>query len=174
VSTKRNDIFPVTSCDCPDCRAACLNSPGWFMPNQIAPLADHLGLTVPELFNSKLAVGVTRLADGSEVHGLMPHKLRDRKKPGSVWSLVELAEPGRCIFYDRGLCTIYKYRPYECARMMHDRPQESIKLRRRIVPHWTREALREFGELVGRKLMGAKPKGATLNGAKLNGAKPRG
>jgi len=150
--------FPVTSCDCPDCRAACLNSPGWFMPNQIAPLANHLGLSVPELFQKKLAVGVTRLPDGGHVHGVMPHKLQDGKKPGAVWSLRELAIPGRCIFFDRGRCTIYKYRPYECARMMHDRPREAVRLRRRIVPRWTAAALRLFGELVGVKLSGARPR----------------
>lgn len=149
--------FPVTSCDCADCRAACLNSPGWFMPNQIAPLADHLGLSVPELFARKLAVGVTQLPGGGRVHGVMPHKLRDGKKPGSVWTLAELADPGRCIFYDRGRCTIYAFRPFECARMMHDRPGEAVKLRRRIVPRWTRAALQEFAVLAGRKLSGARP-----------------
>ncbi len=151
--------FPVTSCDCPDCRAACLNSPGWFMPNQIAPLANHLGLSVDELFRKKLAVGVTQMAGGKSIHGIMPHKLRDGKKPGAVWTLLELSGPGRCIFFDRGRCTIYKYRPFECARMMHDQPQAAVKLRHRIVPYWTNSALRKYGELAGRKLMGARAKG---------------
>ncbi len=150
--------FPVTSCDCPDCRAACLNSPGWFMPNQIPPLANHLGLSVGDLFRKKLAIGVTQMPGGKSVHGIMPHKLRDGKKPGSVWTLPELATPGRCIFFDRGKCTIYKYRPFECARMMHDRPQEAVKLRHRIVPRWTSATLREFAEVVGRKLSGAQAK----------------
>ena len=148
--------FSVTSCDCAACRAACLNSPGWFMPNQIAPLADHLGLSLAELFRQKLAVGVTQMPDGGQVHGVMPHKLRDGKKPGTVWSMLELAEPGRCIFFDRGRCTIYKYRPFECARMMHDRPRAAVTLRHRIVPRWTKESLREFAELVGQKLKAAK------------------
>ncbi len=154
----KSSPFPVTSCDCAACRAACINSPGWFMPNQIAPLADHLGLSVEDLFRKKLAVGVTQMPDGKQVHGIMPHKLRDGKKPGSVWTLIELAEAGRCVFFDRGRCTIYKYRPFECARMMHNRPKDSVKLRHRIVPRWTSVALRVFGELVGRKLMGAKVK----------------
>jgi len=150
--------FPVTSCDCPDCRAACLNSPGWFMPNQIAPLANHLGLSVSDLFRTKLAVGVTGMPGGQLVHGIMPHKLRDGKKPGTVWTLPELARPGRCVFFDRGKCTIYKYRPFECARMMHDRPTEAVKLRQRIIPRWTNGALQEFAGLVGRKLSGARAK----------------
>jgi len=149
--SKKSD-FPITSCECRDCRAACLNSPGWFMPEQIPALAEHLGLTVEKLFRRKLAVSVTSMPDGKQVHGVMPHKLRDGKKAGSVWSLSELADPGRCVFFDRGKCTIYKFRPYECARMMHDRPQEAVKLRHRIVPRWTETALQEFGELVGKKL----------------------
>ena len=149
------DNFPVTSCDCSECRAACSNSPGWFMPNQIGPLANHLGMSVGELFAKKLAVGVTAMPGGKTNHGVMPHKMRDGKKPGSVWTLTELSTPGRCIFFDRGKCTIYKFRPYECARMMHDRPKEAVKLRRRIVPRWTNAALREFGEIVGKNLHGA-------------------
>jgi Fe-S-cluster containining protein len=151
----RHDPFPVTSCDCADCRAACLNSPGWFTPEQIVPLAGHLGLSVAELFRRHLAVGVTALPGGRQVHGVMPHKLQDGKKPGTVWSLTELARPGRCIFYDRGRCTIYRFRPYECARMMHDRPDEAVRLRRRIVPRWTAAALKPFAELTGRRLFAA-------------------
>ncbi len=152
------DNLSVTSCDCAACRAACTNSPGWFMPNQIAPLANHLGLSVAELFRKKLAVGVTHMPGGKQVHGIMPHKLRDGKRPGSVWTLVELATPGRCVFFDRGKCTIYKFRPFECARMMHDRPGEAVKLRHRIVPMWTGAALREYGEMAGKKLIGAPKK----------------
>ncbi len=126
--------FPVSSCDCERCRAACLNSPGWFTPDQIAPLARHLGLTVEETFTRHLAVGVTRMADGTLRHGVMPHKFRDGKKPGSVWTLAELARPGRCIFFDRGSCGIYPVRPYECARMIHDRADEAVRLRLTIVP----------------------------------------
>ncbi len=151
---RRPDPFPVTSCDCADCRAACLNSPGWFLPDQVPRLARHLGLSVAETFRRYLAVGVTAMPDGSRVHGVMPHKLRDRKKPGSVWSLRELADPGRCIFFDRGRCTIYPVRPYECARMIHGRENRAVALRHRIVRRWTDAALRPYAELTGRRLRG--------------------
>ncbi|HOX25499.1 MAG TPA: YkgJ family cysteine cluster protein [Candidatus Krumholzibacteria bacterium] len=149
---RRRDEFPVTSCDCAACRAACLNSPGWFTPDQIEPLARHLDLGVEETFARYLAVGVTKLADGSLHHGIMPHKLRDGKKPGSVWTLPELAQPGRCVFFDRGRCRIYPVRPYECARMLHDRHREAIRLRRRILTHWTAAALKPFAQLAGHRL----------------------
>ena len=122
------------------------------MPEQIEPLAEHLGVTVEKLFRRKLAVGVTAMPGGKRVHGIMPHKLRDGKKAGTVWSLDELADPGRCVFFDRGKCGIYKFRPFECARMMHDRPDEAVKLRHRIVPRWTETTLQAFGGFVGVKL----------------------
>jgi Fe-S-cluster containining protein len=146
---KEQEDFSVTSCSCDNCRAACQNAPGWFMPNQIPALARHLGLSVEETFRKYLAIGVTRLADGTERSGVMPHKLRDGKKPGSRWSLAEIAQPGRCIFFDRGKCSIYAGRPYECARMMHDRGDQTIRLRKRIIPKWTDAALAPFLKLAG-------------------------
>jgi Fe-S-cluster containining protein len=149
----------VGSCDCDRCRAACLNSPGWFMPGQIAPLARFLDMTVEEVFTRKLAVGVTEMPDGTRRHGLMPHKLQDGKKPGSVWTLPELARPGRCIFFDRGKCSIYPVRPDECARMMHDRPDQAQRIRHGIVARWTEQALAPFARLTGRKLNGGPGRG---------------
>ena len=69
--------------------------------------------------------------------GVMPHKLRDFKKPGHIWTLAELADPGRCVFYDRGRCTIYAQRPYECARMQHAHTDaQTCQLRYFIVEQW--------------------------------------
>lgn len=145
----RREDFSIASCDCDACRAACRNAPGWFTPEQVPRLAKHLGLSVEETFRRHLALGVTHLDDGTLRPGVMPHKLRDGKKPGSRWSLAEIAVPGRCVFYDRGRCTIYPVRPDECARMMHDRGDQSLRIRRRIVAKWTDAALAPFLALVG-------------------------
>ncbi|MCB1182218.1 hypothetical protein KDM41_02215 [bacterium] len=164
---------PVSSCDCRDCRAACLNSPGWFRPGQVKALAIHLGESIEDVFRARLAVGVTAMPDGSLRHGVMPHKLRDGKKPGSVWTLEELARPGRCVFYDRGVCTIYPVRPEECARMIHGaRDAEAVAVRRAIVGHWTPQALAPFAALTGVRLFGAPPAGAA--GKAGPGRKPTG
>jgi Fe-S-cluster containining protein len=136
--------FEATSCDCAACRAACLNAPGWFAPDQVPRLARHLGLGVEETFRRHLAVGVTRMPDGTNRSGVLPHKLRDGKKPGSRWTLSEIARPGRCIFYDRGRCAIHPVRPRECALMMHDRADHSVAIRHGIVLLWTREALAPY------------------------------
>jgi Fe-S-cluster containining protein len=136
--------WPDSSCDCTACRQACLNSPGWFLPDQLQPLADHLGVPLAEVFRRYLAVGTTLMPDGRLCHGVMPHKLRDHKTPGSIWRLEELAVPGRCIFYDRGRCTIYPVRPFECSRMLHSRIQGAERLRHWIVERWTPTKLKPF------------------------------
>jgi Fe-S-cluster containining protein len=157
-AARRRDLFadwPVSSCDCRACRAACTNSPGWFRPAEVSRLAAHLGLSVEELFRRRLAVGVTRLADGSLRHGVMPHKLRDRKRPGQVWSLAEMAAPGRCVFFDRGRCAIYAVRPCECARMSHERMERAPQLRRLVLRAWTAAALAPYERWTGRSLRAA-------------------
>ncbi|MCB1151694.1 hypothetical protein KDK88_09090 [bacterium] len=150
--------FPVSSCDCNDCRAACTNSPGWFMPWEVLRLAKHLDLSVEDCFRKHLAVGVTHMPDGSQRHGVMPHKLRDGKKPGSVWTLGELSVPGRCSFFDRGLCTIHTVRPWECARMIHGPAHKATKLRQEVVAQWDDDALRPYAEWTKRRLFGSAPK----------------
>lgn len=147
--------FEVSACDCEDCRAACLNSPGWFVPDQVPRLARHLGLTLEETFRRYLAIGVTRLPDGTLRQGVMPHKLRDGKRPGSRWTLAELAQPGRCVFYDHGKCSIHPVRPYECARMRHDKVDAAVHLRRLLLPRWTEAALAPFVALCGSAAKGA-------------------
>jgi Fe-S-cluster containining protein len=79
----------------------------------------------------------------------MPHKLRDGKAPGSRWSTAELAEPGRCIFYDRGRCSIYPVRPFECARMHHEHSRaKTARLRAAIAKRWSAAKLAPFLALV--------------------------
>lgn len=157
--------WPETFCGCDDCKAACLNSPGWFLPGEIERLADYLNLTLEALFRKYLAVGITELPDGSKRHGVMPHKFRDHKRPGHVWTLAELAEPGRCVFYDHGKCEIYPVRPFECSRMIHSHRKELKLLRRWVVEQWTRAALQPFEAWTGQRLFpkhvpaGAEPQG---------------
>ena len=137
--------WPASTCDCPDCRQACQNSPGWFLPGQIEPLARVLGRSPQELFRACLALGTTQMPTGKRMLGVMPHKLRDFKKPGQIWALNELADPGRCIFYEHGKCAIYDVRPYECSRMHHSHTaRQTHELRHFIVRQWNREALAPY------------------------------
>ena len=164
--------FRESSCDCSDCRKACTQSPGWFLPRQVEDLARAMDLSVEELFRRHLAVGVTAMPDGSQRHGVMPHKLRDGKKPGAVWTLAELAQPGRCTFFDRGRCTIYQHRPFECSRMIHHAADKAVQLRHHIVQYVGRqgaEARTRSGR--GRGCSGRRPRRKRRGPAR---AEPRG
>jgi Fe-S-cluster containining protein len=110
----------------------------------MAALAEFLALSQEAAFGRYLALGTTRLPDGSRFHGVMPHKLRDHKQPGRIWTLAELVRPGRCVFYERGRCRIYPVRPFECSRMLHTRPQQAIPLRHYIVERWTLDLLKPY------------------------------
>ncbi len=174
LAPRRLQDWPETSCGCDDCQEACLSSPGWFLPEQVERVADYLNLTLEALFRKYLAVSVAELADGSRRHGVMPHKLRDHKRPGGLWTLPELAEPGRCVFFDRGKCGIYPVRPFECSRMIHSHRKELKTLRRQVVERWTREELRFYERLIGRKLFPKHmPAGESASGPPRHHAGPQ-
>lgn len=140
--------WPATACQCAACQRACTVSPGWFRPREITRLVAHLGLSLEQTFQRHLAIGTVRLPDGRDHHGVMPHKLLDRKPPGSTWTLQEMAHHGRCIFFDHGRCTIHAVRPFECARATHGSMERAIRLRHAVAAEWTREALAPFLALV--------------------------
>jgi Fe-S-cluster containining protein len=118
-------------------------------------LAAHFGLAASELFRRYLGLSVTRTAGGEPKLGVMPHKLRDGKPPGSAWTLGELAEPGRCIFFDRGRCTIYDLRPFECSRMHHDHSAaKTARLRGDVAAAWTARELAPYLKLAKKSSRG--------------------
>ncbi|MFH1566493.1 MAG: hypothetical protein ABIL09_00725, partial [Gemmatimonadota bacterium] len=87
--------WPETGCGCRDCQLACLNSPGWFLPEEVPRLAAFLSLDLPALFRRYLGLTVSVTDAGERRQGVMPHKLRDGKKPGGLWTLRELVDEGR-------------------------------------------------------------------------------
>lgn len=141
------DRWSQSSCSCASCQQACLNTPGWFLPNQLGPLADFLKLDLDTVFRKYLAVGTTSMPNRSLAMGVMPHKFQDFKKPGCVWTLHEIAKPGRCIFLDRGRCTIYPVRPFECSCMIHSRKGQAIKLRQHVALAWTKNLIKRYLDL---------------------------
>jgi Fe-S-cluster containining protein len=124
-----------------------MTSPGWFVPEEIPRLAKHLGMSVEETFQRYLALGAVMMPDGTIRRGVMPHKLKDHKKPGASWSLGEMAADGRCVFFDRGRCTIHAVRPFECARATHGSMKRAMTLRHHAAEAWTREELGHFSQL---------------------------
>lgn len=105
------------SCRCETCRRACEVTPGWFHPDQIAPLAANLGLTEQELFDQHLSVGYMDKNGGARTHYLEPSSAHH--KPGSVHAR---AGGGKCHWFRNGKCQIHDIeKPAECAFSSHDR-----------------------------------------------------
>lgn len=103
-------------CSCTDCASACEVKPGWFKPNEIAPLAKKMGLTVKELFDQHLAVDWYDADQTKPIFVLSPRITT--MKPGTVFP----GNPcGVCAWLENGLCKIHTLgKPYECKKLTHD------------------------------------------------------
>lgn len=50
------NIGTKDSCKCESCQAACRQKPGWFLPGEAERVAEYLGISLEDLFRTKLAV----------------------------------------------------------------------------------------------------------------------
>jgi hypothetical protein len=147
----------ITECVCEACQGACTLKPGWFHPNQIAPLAKKLGLSEQEFFDKHLLVDWWDNwgDDLEDVFVLSPRIVGEsggRMYPG---------EPeGVCHWYKGGRCQIHQLgKPLECAFANHTDTHEQHKRKRmRIVRAW----LPHQGKIA--KLLGREPKAGSYSG----------
>ena len=100
---------------CPTCRSACKRRPGWFMPGQVENVAEFLGISLTELFRTRLIVDYWysdhQLSPTTFV--LSPATV-DGSRPGMVSALN--GQRGRCTFLtDDERCSIHPHKPYECS-----------------------------------------------------------
>lgn len=103
------------SCSCEKCRSACKYKPGWFMPDQIKVLANNMGITIEELFKTKLAVDWWEAGDDCDNDIFVLAPVLKSEKAGTEY----LPNPrGRCVFFtDDGKCEIHKKgKPFECKK----------------------------------------------------------
>jgi Fe-S-cluster containining protein len=114
----------MPECSCDICKSACSHKPGWFLPEQIKPLADHLNLTEQELFDKYLLVDYITVID----HDL-PKDLEDLDEifvlsPGikshRTGSNFPVDPRGECIWFKDGKCSIHSVKPFECSEYDHD------------------------------------------------------
>jgi Fe-S-cluster containining protein len=107
------------SCTCAECKRACERKPGWFLPGEVEAVAEHLGITLAELFTSKLAVDWWEDTGDDErithdIFVLAP--AITTSPPGTEYP----GNPeGRCVFYVEGRCTIHPVKPFECRAAFH-------------------------------------------------------
>jgi hypothetical protein len=138
------------ACQCSRCQSACSHKPGWFRPEQIAPLARRMGLTVQELFDRHLSVdwwNGTEEMNGEDIFVLSPRLV------GRTGGEMFPAEPhGVCHWFKDGACGIHKLgKPDECAFAHHALEGDVMSANRfEIVKSWMPKQ-RRIQELLGRK-----------------------
>jgi len=110
------------SCSCPQCQKLCTDiKPGWFLPEEIAPLAKFLNLSIEETFNKHLLVDYwvgweykdeeKKEGHSEDVNVLAPNTISF--EPGRVAMFTHLGDT--CTFYKEGKCSIHEVKPYECG-----------------------------------------------------------
>jgi hypothetical protein len=146
----------VNACDCAKCAGACAHKPGWFKPEQIAPLAEALGLTEQELFDRHLQVDwwENDEIDGpDEIFVLSPAVTEG--EPGDMFD----GDPrGACRWLQDGKCAIHQLgKPFECAAYHHADTEEAVSQRHEETAQaWTGEQDRI------RKLLGREPEASAF------------
>src|ERR1700761_5886290 len=113
----------IHNCECSKCQAACSFKPGWFKPGEVEKVAQHLNISVEELFKTKLMV------DWYENHSVAARTvflLSPAVVGGDVGSEFPGNPQGRCVFLEDGKCTIYPVRPFECATYIHSEKHEEV------------------------------------------------
>jgi Fe-S-cluster containining protein len=109
---------PSNACSCEKCAGACGHKPGWFKPEEIAPLATALGLTEKQLFDQYLQVDWwegDEATDGEDVFVLSPAVV-----DGDVGDMFDHDPRGECVWFIGGKCAVHDQgKPFECAAYHH-------------------------------------------------------
>lgn len=137
------------ACECSVCRGACEHKPGWFKPEEIAPLAEAMGVTEQELFDNHLQVDWW---NGDEATGYEDVFVLSPALVGEAGDMFDRDPRGRCHWYVAGKCAIHELgKPFECAAYHHT--EKDIKPRHRgVAVAWNKpEHQAKVRELLGRE-----------------------
>lgn len=135
---------------CDACIGACKRKPGWFRPGELEPVAEFLGLTMHELFDTRLAI------DWWEADANAPLTFSVAPAIANAPAGVEypVVPNGRCTFLtDDDRCEIHEVKPYECRDYWCGRPERDVSV-------WTHlESAKAWGEHQDEivRLLGRKP-----------------
>lgn len=134
-------------CSCRTCAEACYRKPGWFLPHEIKPAADLLGLTEEEFFKKYLLVDYFGTPDDF-LFVLSPATVDTT--PGEMFPLIP---GGQCIFLRGGKCAIHAAKPFECKHYDHrnkDTADEAKEGHLAVAEAWVPFKAR-IAELLGRE-----------------------
>lgn len=135
-----DNLEVLNDCSCPTCCHACTQKPGWFLPGEAEKVAEFLGISLRELFDTKLGADWWGRYSG-DILVLAPAVTR--WTPGVLYD----EDPkGQCVFYDpeSQRCTIHPVKPFECRTNRHDTPQAEMKATHKSVAFaWDTPALQQ-------------------------------
>ncbi len=132
-------------CTCDTCKDACTRKSGWFMPGEVEKVAEYLGISLQELFNTKLGVDWWWVTDG-DIFVLAPATTSmdtGMEYPRNPW--------GQCIFYKSGLCSIHPVKPFECREFLHSDEKGLAGKRHEAVAKAWQDNQAQIVELLGRE-----------------------
>ena len=100
------------SCQCEECKMACKNKPGWFMPNQIPKLLKFFNVKkISELWKHGFAIDWWEGEPTTYI--LAPNIIGNENKKYPE-------DPhGECVFFVNGKCKIHDVKPFECKEYFH-------------------------------------------------------
>jgi|SRR5579862_4870139 len=137
-------------CACDRCQNFCRQKPGWFTPDQIAPLARRLNLSIGELYRRFLRIDAVLIAERGQMKAafvLAPAMID--KRPGAI---ADPADHGACVWLTDGRCGIHEMKPRECRLVDHaTTPADGDRLRSAILKQWV-PAKGFVQEFYGKKL----------------------
>lgn len=125
------------SCQCTSCVSLCAyGTPGWFLPEQISDVAQHLGISVRELKQKFLIKDHCSPGFGDAPYVYTPRKIHEPDR-FVIKTADQQATKGKCIFLnDHNKCSIHEVKPYECQAAFgcekHDIKINSFGIRDKI------------------------------------------
>jgi Fe-S-cluster containining protein len=116
----------MKECQCEECKRACTFKPGWFKPGEVEKVAEFLGLSVAQLFETRLMVDWWNAGVDSEVDIFLLSPAVTSESAGQEFPF---NPKGRCTFFKDGLCEIHQVKPYECRVSMCGESREIARER---------------------------------------------
>lgn len=140
----------ANACTCEKCAGACSHKPGWFKPDEIAPLASALGLTEQQLFDQHLQVDWwegDEDSGGEDVFILSPAVVG-----GTPGDMFDRDPTGRCVWFKRGRCAIHDIgKPFECAAYHHTDEDQPGHHRQAMLAWNKPKHQKQIAKLLGRE-----------------------
>jgi Fe-S-cluster containining protein len=134
---------------CSSCRAACSHKPGWFLPGEAEKVAEYLGVTLAELFKTRLAVDWWEADHNFDTDVFLLAPAIEDEEPGAEYP----GNPrGRCVFLtDDERCSIHAVKPHECRQHWCGEVRSQVDDRHKDVAEAWQGHQDQIKELLGRE-----------------------